>query len=503
MTKKKAIILGAAIVAVLVTVLVVVLLVPKGGSKKDDAPATFDEGIDLKVSVDGDKLHQAEVVTDKDGNISNNSYGTLMEYYPANIRDIHIENKQGSFDVISETPEGQATVYTIKGFEDFDLQPGNPDVIASAAAKLKFTQVATLDKAKGDEEFGFDEPRSTVTVTYEDDTKAKIIVGDDAPQGAGTYIRFGTGDAVYLVSTDTAAVFDYGVNDLISLTVNKPADSVENNEVSEITLSGSGFDQSITLVPNTDANYSASFRMTAPIERQASEKESSVIAGCVRGLNADSVKLVNPSDDQLKTLGLNPPHAKISAAYPDGQIELLSSKPDSDGNVFLMVGGGKVVYVIPAAKVAWSKTGYEALCSEYALYPKMTALSAVEVKADGKTYQFTVDSKEVNTTDESGIEITRTETNVALGGKSQDLGVFTAFYNKLALIELADAKSDNGSGKQVLSADYTFADGETASVEFIDAGGDTYIAKVNGKAVGHASKANVAAAVSALGDFKA
>ena len=130
MTKKKAIILGAAIVAVLVTVLVVVLLVPKGGSKKDDAPATFDEGIDLKVSVDGDKLHQAEVVTDKDGNISNNSYGTLMEYYPANIRDIHIENKQGSFDVISETPEGQATVYTIKGFEDFDLQPGNPDVIA-------------------------------------------------------------------------------------------------------------------------------------------------------------------------------------------------------------------------------------------------------------------------------------------------------------------------------------------------------------------------------------
>ena len=81
--------------------------------------------------------------------------------------------------------------------------------------------------------------------------------------------------------------------------------------------------------------------------------------------------------------------------------------------------------------------------------------------------------------------------------------MFTAFYNKLALIELADAKSDNGSGKQVLSADYTFADGETASVEFIDAGGDTYIAKVNGKAVGHASKANVAAAVSALGDFKA
>ena len=349
MNKKKGIIIAAAVALVLVAVILILVLVPKGGS--DGKTATLDEGVALERSVDADGMHQAVVLTDKNGNIENNSYGTLMEYYPANIKSIHIENAGGSFDVESDTPEGQATVYTLKGYEDFDLQSGNPDLIASAAASLSFSKVATLDKNKA-AEFGFDKPRSTVTVYYEDDTKAVIIVGNDAPQQAGTYIKFGTGDAVYVAETDVVSAFDFSVNDLISLRINDNADSTDNNELTSLTLSGAAFDKPVTLVPSENTNYSASYQMTEPVSRLANESESSLIAGGIRGLYATSVKMVNPSDAQLAEMGLDKPYAAVSAEYPDTTIELIAGKPDGDGNVNVMVKGEKVVYTIAAEKVA-------------------------------------------------------------------------------------------------------------------------------------------------------
>lgn len=490
MTKKKGLIIAAAAAVVLLAVVLILVFVPKGGQKQENA-STIDEGIDLTVSVDKDGVHQAKVNTDKDGNIKNNSYGTLMEYYPANIKLMHVENAKGTFDVASETPEGEATVYTLKGYEDFDLQAGNPSLIASAAAKLSFTKVATLDKEKGDSEFGFDKPRATVTVTYADDTKAIITVGDNAPQQAGTYIRFGTGDAVYVADTETVSAFDYGVTDLISKTINLPSDSADTGTASQITLSGSAFDSELVLVPNTDANYDASYALTAPVSRLAEEKESSLIAGGVRGLFADEVKMVNPSAQQLKTLGLEPAYAHLTAVYPDETVELLASKPDSDGKVNLMAADGKVVYVLPADKVAWTKTSLDKLRGGYVLYPKMTALSGVTVQSGGKSYDFALNTEEKTTTDDKGIETTTVSTAIAYGGKQVETGAFTSFYQSFALLTLSDTKADSGSGKTALKLSYRFADGNTAEVEFLDAGGAAYVAKVNGETAGHVAKAEI------------
>ena len=106
---------GAAVV--LVGVLLLLIFLPKGST----GTATYDEGIKLSTNVDENGVHQAQVITNEKGEIENNSFGTLLEYYPANIKTIHVENALGSFDVLSETPvnedgETEATVYTIKGF---------------------------------------------------------------------------------------------------------------------------------------------------------------------------------------------------------------------------------------------------------------------------------------------------------------------------------------------------------------------------------------------------
>ena len=495
MNKKKGIIIAAAVAAVLAAVVLVLVLAPKGG-KSDSQTATFDEGISLTRSVDSDGVHQAAVKLDENGEIENNGSGILMEYYPADIKNIRVENKKGTLDVLSNTPKGEATVYTIKGYEDFDLQAGNPDMIASAAAKLAFAKVASVDKSKAGD-FGFDKPRSTVTVSYSDSTKAIIIIGDDAPMQAGTYVKFGTGDAVYVADTETVAPFDYGVTDLISLTINKTGDSAANNSASSIKLSGAGFPESIELVPNTNENYLASFMMTAPDSRFANESESSLVSGGIRGLYAQQVRAVNPSDAQLDDFGLSNPNARLTAVYPDETVELIASKPDGNGNVNLMVSGRKVVYQIFADKAAWAKTSYEKLCYEYALNPKMTQLTGMTVKTGGRTYEFGLKTHESVTTDNQGSETKSTVTEVIYNGKDVELVSFTAFYDAVSLIVMSDVKSDSGSGTEAFEIIYTFADGSSDSVNF-ESASESYITKVGGKVLGHSAKADITHAEKAL-----
>lgn len=486
MKKKKTLIIVIIAAAVLVGVMLLLIFLPKGSGSDS---STVDEGVAMKTVTDKDGMHQAVVETEPNGEIKNNSYGTLIKNIPADIKTIHVENKKGTLDVISNTPKGEATVYKLKGYEDYALQSGIPDKIANAAAKLDFSKVASQSGDKKSE-FGLDEPRATVTVTYNDKTKAKFIVGSDAPQSAGTYIQFGTEPTIYLCDTETVSAFDLGLNDFMDLNINKTADTTENNDASSITISGSGFDSEIVLKPNKDGKNAASFVMTSPSGGYANESEASLISGGIRGLYADSVEMVNPSDDQLKKLGLLSPHAKITAVYPDVTVKLIGSKPDGDGKVYIMTDGGKVVYKLFSEKAAWTATSYEKLLSDYVISPKMDSLSGVTVKAD-KTYDFSLDTKTSTKTDDEGSETTSTTTTVQYNGKDVDLGKFTTYYDDLSLIKLSEKKSKSFSGSPEISVTYTYSDGTTDKAEFYAAGNEFYTAVLNGKAVGSCYKADV------------
>ena len=486
MKKKKTLIIVIIAAAVLVGVMLLLIFLPKGSGSDS---STVDEGVAMKTVTDKDGMHQAVVETEPNGEIKNNSYGTLIKNIPADIKTIHVENKKGTLDVISNTPKGEATVYKLKGYEDYALQSGIPDKIANAAAKLDFSKVASQSGDKKSE-FGLDEPRATVTVTYNDKTKAKFIVGSDAPQSAGTYIQFGTEPTIYLCDTETVSAFDLGLNDFMDLNINKTADTTENNDASSIAISGSGFDSEIVLKPNKDGKNAASFVMTAPSGGYANESEASLISGGIRGLYAESVEMVDPSDDQLKKLGLLSPHAKITAVYPDVTVKLIGSKPDGDGKVYIMTDGGKVVYRLSSKKAAWTATSYEKLLSDYVISPKMDSLSGVTVKAD-KTYDFSLDTKTSTKTDDEGSETTSTTTTVQYNGKDVDLGKFTTYYDDLSLIKLSEKKSKSFSGSPEISVTYTYSDGTTDKAEFYAAGNEFYTAVLNGKAVGSCYKADV------------
>lgn len=490
--KKILIIVGIAVV-LLVGIMLLLIFLPKGTS--GDPNDAIDEGISMSTSTDDSGVHQAKINTDKDGNIENNSYGTLLEYTPAKISTIHLENTAGTLDIKSETPtksDGttEETVYTLVGYEDYEMQAGTPDDIANDAAALDFSEVVTLDKDKASE-FGFDKPKATATVTYTDKTKAVIYVGNDAPQGAGTYVKFGDGDAVYLVATDAVDAFSYGLTDLMSLTINDSASDTDSSQASSIEISGTNFKDTIELKPNTNTNYSATYVITKPTSGFASETESSNVDGAIRGLYADSVAMVAPSDGQLKELGLSSPYARVKAVYPDTTVNIIASKPDGDGNVYLMENGGKVVYKKASANLPWVLTSYEKLANEYVLYPKFASISKMSVNNGSKTYDYSLSSKEVTTTDDAGSETTATTTTVKYGDKEIELSYFSTFFQNVSLTKLADVTSESVSGTPALSVKYTYTDGSTDTVNFYSASNSRYAAEVNGKVVGHVYQSGI------------
>ena len=494
-------VIGAA--AVLVGVMLLLIFMPKncgGDTSAESDLATADEAR-ITVSTDSNGVHQAVVGRNGKGEVEQNGSGRLMEYYPADISQIHIENPKGTLDVISNTPEGEATVYTIKGYEDLELQASVPDEIASAAASLDFSLVAGRDNGNNSADFGLDNPRSVVTVTYNDKTKSVITVGADAPQQAGTYVKFGDGEDIYVVDSERAKVFDYGLTDLVSLTINDSAADTETGKASSIKIYGN-VPEDIELVPNDSQKVSASYRLTSPVGCYANEKESSLIEGGIRGLYADSVVMVNPSETQLVNLGLAESAVRLTAVYPDTTVELIGSKPDPNGNVKLMVAGGSIVYSLPLSKVEWVETGYEKLVSEYALNPKLTALSKMTVSSGGGEYGFDLKSKTVVTTDDEGSETESTTTAVFYNGRELQIESFSPVFENAGLIELADAKTEEPSGTPELTITYTYADdGSYDTLEFYPSSDNRCLAVLNGRAEGHSRQSDITRFVNSLNEL--
>lgn len=489
----KLLIIIAAVAVVFVGIMLLLIFLPKSGDSKDPMD-DIDQGTDMSTSVGDDGFYQVKINTNDKGEIENNSYGTLLEYVPADIVEIDVENLSGSMTIKSETPvdedgNSQPTIYTLVGYEDYDMQSGTADSIANDAAAIDFLEVISLDGAKSSE-CGFDKPEATVVVTFSDKTKAKIIVGSKAPSDAGTYVKFGTSDTIFLVENEAVDSFLYSLTDLFSKEINDAAADTESSQFSKITLSGKNFPESVVLEPNSDGKNSATTVITSPKKCYASETASSEVSGAIRGLYAESVKMVNPTDAQLKELGLSDPYTSLEAVYPDTTVSLIASKPDGSGNVNLMVKGESIVYTMTSEKLPWVDMSYDKLTSEYVLHPLMSAVSTLTVNNGSDTYVFNISSKNTTTTDDGGNESASVTNTVTCDGKEINSAYFSTFFQNLTLLQKSESSGDKPSDSAVFTAEYTYSDGSSDTVKFFDAGGNKYLAQVNGDTVGYLYKTN-------------
>ena len=482
---KRVLIILAAVVAV--AALIVLLIIFRS------QPPVINENektaiADISLDVNSNGEHTAKISLDENGNIKENGSGDLLNYVPADISRIEVENKTGSFAVNSSTPSGEATVYTIEGLEGYPLQEGIADEIATDASSVKFTKIVSTDGEPAD--FGLDSPRATVKVKFNDNTTATVRVGGEAPAQAGTYIAFGDSKAVFLAADDAVDSFMYGVNQFISLAITDSATDTDNATFTSLTISGTRYDEPITIVPNTDEAIETSYIVTAPRRMYANAIESFDIAGNIRGLYGEEVVCVNPSESQLSSYGLSEPYAKVKAVYPDVEINLSSSAPSDSGSVYLFNPDKNIVYTIQSGAVCWTNTSVEALMPENVLNVKLDAVSKIDFKAGSDSYTFDVSTTTELKDDEEGNTQDVTVTKAVCNGKSVDSDFFHIFFQNLNGIKL-EGDAASGSG-EVMSFTYTYnTDREADTVTAYETGSAKYAIALNGDIIGTASKSYI------------
>ncbi len=478
------IIIAVAAIAVIVGIVLLLRFLPT-----DTQKAETDPGTPITLSVDENGEHQANLLLNDKGKLDNNSYGTLVEYTPSDIKQIDVENQSGTFTILAETPKTvdeetgeektDATIYTVVGFEDIELLGGGPDTIANDVAKIDFTSVADPTGKKASD-FGFDKPRATVKTTYTDDTTATIIVGDDAPQQLGTYVMFGDSKAVYIVASESVDGLLFSILDLVTLEVNDSAADTESAEFERLTLSGSAFESKIELIPNEDKAIDSTYVMISPKKMFISEVEASNISGAVRGLYADEVVCVNPSSSQLSQYGLSSPYAQLTAIYPDTTVNLKASKP-SDDSVYLLADSN-IIYKIGADKVPWIYTNLQKLVPEVIINPNFDSLSNITVTNEKGTYSFDVTTVTDTVTNTDGVDETVNTTTAYYKDKKLDEDNFYVFYQNICNMQNAGKADSGASGSPVLTIELSYSTGRaTDTVEVYATGNTKYIASLNGE----------------------
>lgn len=484
---KRVLIIVIAAVAVVGLILLLIFTRSRTvqGSTADEALTTPAE---ITATVNEKGEHEAEVDVDEKGEIIKNGSGKLLEYVPADIKSIKVENAKGSFTVNSYTPEGEATVYTLEGFDNVALQKGVADEVATACAEVEFIEIISPNGKPAD--FGLDKPRATAHITYHDKTTATLRVGNQAAAEAGTYISFGDSNAVYLISNDKVTALMYSVNDLIDHEITANAENTETLALKSMTISGSRYSQDITIVPNTDEAIDAQYIVTSPRRMFAKETESADVVNAVRGLYAEEVLCVNPSSGQMSSYGVADPYAKVTATYSDATITLYASAPGDDGLVSLYNPDKNIIYSIQLAAVSWARTSVEDLMPETVLPAKKTALSRIDFSAGGQSYTIDVTQRTDTSRTEDGEDEEVTVTTAKVGDTALSDANFSVFYQNLTGIR--NTGESAGSGSELMRFTLSYTTGrEPDTVVVYDAGSAQYPVELNGTAAGTASKAYI------------
>lgn len=519
--KRNLIIISAVVLAIVIAI-VLILVIPKSGSGSADensSKSSFDGGLDMRPQILENGLHDVVINTNDKGEIENNSYGTLLpDYVPSGIEKLSIKSSEGNYTFLVNTPVNEdgtteATVYTLEGFEDYDIATTPPSLIASAICELNFTQVADLG-GKNEADYGFDNPRVEATVYFNDGTHAIVRLGDDAPTSEFCYIQYGDSKTVYIVLKEEIAPLLFSFTELFSTSLNSDKTSVADDSFDKIILGGTHLDREVTILANTDISMNCYY--VDGNKMPINTNECSAIMGAIKALTADSVVCVNPDDAQLESYGLKTPFATVKTNYlsPGGydaqgnpiptdeiqlSVSLTASQKDSEGMVYMMEENGKIVYRIPADSVPWATTTADKLKYEYVLSSYYMALGAMEIEANGKVYDFLLSSEEVPYVDDNGNEASYMEPVAYLDGKLLDAGQFSIFYQDLMFMKVAGTDSSGATDKEAMKITYTYVtdrEQDTVSLYYTDT--QKVIPVVNSQESGYVYRADVTALIKNL-----
>lgn len=402
----------------------------------------------------------------------------LVSHIPAEIQKMEIKNEYGEFTLLSETPTKEvenedgttstyteATVYTLENYEDMEMLTGAPDTIANDCASVTSTKIVDDGSKKSD--FGFDNPRAVVKVTYTTGDTATITLGNDAAAELGAYVMVEGDENVYLVASDAVDGYLYGAMDLITTEIGFAAADDTGNKFTKMVFGGSLFDGKEVVLDYSDYTaFSETYVITSPDNTLANEETVTYMVNNVRNLTAKKVITLNADEEDLKEYGLDNPYVTVDAEYPDLTVSYKATQPDKENLCYLV--SNDIIYQMDALSLPWVSYSYDQILPKNVMSPKYSGVDKITVETADKKYEFVI-SRETVVTQEEDTDVETTVTKVTCNGNELDENNFSIFYQNLTSAERAGAGEIPSDEKAVLTVKYEFSDGKTGSAVYYEA----------------------------------
>lgn len=349
--------------------------------------------------------------------------------------------------------------YTMQDHEDLKLSKTLTDKMYEELRNI--TALKTIDKSSSKySEYGLDEPESTVSVTFSDNSSYTIDLGNESPEGEGAYIKIGGDENVYLVDKNTITCFYFEKLQMFDKSLGR-----EIEDVTSLTLGGTAYSSEINIGLNTASCYSQKYKMDGQDGGLCDDNRTDEMISNVEGCHATWISAIDVTDEDIRKYGLDKPYKRVKLEGSDGSfVEIIAGSPDEENKFYLMNTGGKIIYQSDPDESPWYGADRSTLLTDNVFGCIVNMTESLEVTYGGKTEKYTVTRIRSLTEDYTENYTYR----VSLGDKTVAFGNYSQFIGKLSEFERTGEKPASLAGcTESFRAKLSYRENETLTDEII------------------------------------
>lgn len=287
---------------------------------------------------------EEKVVNQNNKEIEQQEY-ILNNKFPEDIKSITISSASGNMEYIKTDINGNQTIWTIKDFEDIELNQQSIENIVLNSASIISDKMIT-ENVENSSEYGLNPPQIILELLYYDGIKTRFLIGNKTPDKNYYYIMPENEKKVYIIDSIQCSLFETNLNDLIDKEIPK----IDDMNINYINIIQEGKDEiEIKQLQNDNKENDSSIKkltMTKPfnnISVYLSSLQHFILSGISEIELKDLIELF-PKD--LKRYGLDNPNLELKIKDNNNILDLKVGEKIDDNTFYCMINNRPHIFSI-------------------------------------------------------------------------------------------------------------------------------------------------------------
>ena len=394
----------------------------------------------------------------------------LTEYTTDQIESVKLENPDGTFVIVKEDTEWVLSAPTDLKYDSSILSSIVINAASIVADKLIEENAQDLGK------YGLDNV-ITVTINAKDNKDTVLEIGDKTPTGSGYYVKLSGKSDVYTISSYTGNSLVTSRNGMRS----KQMFDFTYEDIRSLSLDRKGENVFAAQTDSAGKEWS----MVAPIKGTTNSTALTPMLDAL--VNSTFSSFVEDSPTDLAQYGLaSPSYVFEFTTASHGSFRLsMGTEKVKGSEIYAQLGGSDEVFTMDISNFGFLDKPLKEIVGVFAYIVNIDQVEKIDLTMGGKTTNMTLDvykdaeGKTDNDKDKftvNGID--------ASGKNEEDDQPFRKFYQALIGISLDEIDVDGEpTGEAEITIEYTLKDG-TMKVEYVSKDDNYYYVVRNGEYAG-------------------